>query len=116
MKSYFSDKELECPCCGEQGMDEDFVCILNKLRSDFGDQMILSSAFRCLSHNENVGGSNTSQHLIGNAVDILWSGFDARRKYDLLTLALDYGFSGLGVSNEFLHIDRRDGSGKIWVY
>ena len=115
-KSYFSDEELECGCCGELEMDEDFLCILNKLRADFNYPMIVTSAYRCEGHNAAVGGSPNSQHLLGNAVDIHWEDYSSALKYRLIQFALDYDFRGIGISDEFIHLDRRDTQGKVWTY
>jgi uncharacterized protein YcbK (DUF882 family) len=116
MSSYFSDQELECPCCGELEMAGDFLSILFKLRHHFDYPMPVTSGFRCQSHNAAVGGSDSSQHLEGNAVDVYWSDFSAALKYKLIQYALDYDFRGIGLSDEFIHLDLRDTVGKVWFY
>lgn len=116
MSEYFSPEELECPCCSEIQMDDDFMCILGKLREDFDYPMPVTSGYRCESHNADVGGSAKSQHLEGNAVDVAWGHFPAKYKFKLVQFALDYGFSGLGIGDEFIHLDRRGGAGKMWTY
>ena len=47
------------------------VCrlILEPVRAHYGKPVILNSGFRCFELNEAVGGSKTSQHMLGQAAD-----------------------------------------------
>jgi hypothetical protein len=44
--------------------------ILEPIRKHFEQPIHISSGYRCAALNKKVGGSKTSQHLIGQAVDI----------------------------------------------
>lgn len=44
--------------------------VLEPLRTAFGKPIIVSSGYRCQELNKAVGGSRTSQHLLGQAADI----------------------------------------------
>lgn len=44
--------------------------ILDPLREKYGKPIIVNSGYRCLALNKVVGGSKTSQHLLGLAADI----------------------------------------------
>lgn len=44
--------------------------VLEPIRQAFGDSLIVSSGFRCAKLNAAVGGSKTSQHMVGQAADI----------------------------------------------
>ena len=44
---------------------------VNELRQSYGRPMIASSGYRDPAHNRKIGGSPTSRHLRGTAVDIL---------------------------------------------
>lgn len=44
--------------------------VLEPLRVHFGRPIIITSGYRCQKLNKAVGGSSTSQHAIGQAVDI----------------------------------------------
>lgn len=44
--------------------------VLEPLRAHFGLPVKITSGFRCPALNSKVGGSNTSQHLLGEAADI----------------------------------------------
>lgn len=44
--------------------------VLDPLRTWYGKPIRVNSGFRCLALNKAVGGSNTSQHVAGQAADI----------------------------------------------
>ena len=44
--------------------------VLQPVRNNFQKPMIISSGFRCKELNTKIGGSATSQHVIGQAADI----------------------------------------------
>lgn len=123
---HFSLQELECHCfCGQMHMDQEFMNRLEKLRAAFGKPMRLTSAYRCPAHNAEVSSTGYSgPHTTGLAVDVAVSGADA---HELLTLALQHGFTGIGVAQRgphnkrFIHIDAiTPGPGRprpgVWSY
>ena len=63
------------------------------------------SAYRCSNHNPKVGGSPTSSHMLGWAVDILANTSDLR--FNIVSSLLGAGFSRLGVYHKegFIHVD-----------
>ena len=69
-KNYFTKEEEWCPCCHQGGLLPDFRERLNNAREIAGVPFVLNSAFRCEDHNREVGGSSSSSHLVGCAVDI----------------------------------------------
>lgn len=106
---YFTNDELKCKCgCEEVGMDPVFMHSLIHIRGIYGKPMKLSSAYRCPNHpierSKNVPGS----HSTGMAVDVLVFGKNAS---ELLRIAVEYGFTGIGVSQRgemkqrFIHLD-----------
>ena len=104
----FSSLELECQCCGENKMDEDFLVRLQNVRDQFGT-MHLSSAYRCPTHNHAVSSTGLlGPHTTGHAVDILVSSYDAIR---LIKIAVECGMEGVGVMQRgpypqrFVHLD-----------
>lgn len=122
MSQYFSQKELECPCCGQAHMADSFMGKLDALRADYGYPMILTSAFRCSAHNRKIGGAQRSPHLAGRAVDVLVKG---ERAFDILALAAHYGFTGIGIQQKgdhatrFIHLDDlidEPGTPRPWVW
>lgn len=56
------------------------VNVLEPLRERFG-VIRITSGYRCLRLNEKIGGSRTSQHLLGEAADIHVGSIDTARKY-----------------------------------
>ena len=113
MWEYFSVDELKCKGTDECEMDEGFMKKLEALRHEFNEPMIVSSGYRHESYNQVIGGAKNSPHLYGKAVDVVISGKSA---YRLMKLAIQHGFTGIGVSQRgphekrFLHIDTMDSS------
>jgi zinc D-Ala-D-Ala carboxypeptidase len=106
---YFTHDELKCKCgCEDAPMRDDFMNMLIAIREEFDRPIIITSAFRCVTHNNNIGGAKDSPHLHGKAVDVGVSYEDA---YDLLGIALQHGMTGIGVkqkglaSGRFIHLD-----------
>lgn len=98
----FSPKELACPCCGEQYIDERALDVLQSLREQIGPLKI-NSAHRCALHNARVGGAPLSMHK-KLAFDIAIGGNSRGRLY---SKAKSVGFVGFGFGQTFLHVDTR---------
>ena len=115
-KNYFSRKEESCRCCGCGGLVPDFRDKLNEARELAGIPFILTSAFRCEKHNREVGGSATSSHLAGCAVDIKCA--DAWSRFKILSALLEVGFQRIGIGRNFIHVDDdlTKSRGVIWDY
>ena len=122
MRNYFSDEELNCNHCGENHFNDETLARLNKMRFMFGAPMVLSSAYRCKEYNELKGYTQT--HATGQAVDVLCAYGDT---YELVELALEVGFTGIGVNQKgdpkarFIHLDDLDNEDgtprpRIWSY
>lgn len=82
--SYFTLKEfIRSSIADAQGFDNtpDFVevenlrqlvtKILDPLRKSYGHPLIVTSGYRCLQLNKAVGGAVNSQHMTGQAADIV---------------------------------------------
>ena len=119
MWRYFKLEEFSCKHCGENEIDPDFVSRLDELRARYGRPMVITSGYRCPEHNAAVSSTGThGPHTTGRAADISVARRDA---YDLLRLALDMGFRGIGVNQKgagrFLHLDMIDeGRPTVWSY
>ena len=112
----FTVYEFQCSCCGICQVDSDFISRLQKLRDAVGHILIVTSGYRCPSHNSKINGSPTSRHMIGRAADISIAGWDASKLYTFTKAALDNGFKGVGIAKDFVHIDTRESKSKMWVY
>lgn len=103
VKNYFKRREEWCPCCQSGGLLPDFRDKLNKAREIAGIPFILNSAYRCDSHNADVGGSATSSHLYGVAVDIRCTG--SRDRFLIVDALIKAGIHRIGIHKNFIHAD-----------
>ena len=57
-------------------IDQELVIVLQCIREHFGKPLHITSGYRTASHNAAVGGSKSSQHLLGRAADFWMEGVD----------------------------------------
>ena len=116
IKNYFKRSEEWCPCCHSGGLVPDFREKLNKAREIAGIPFILNSALRCEAHNAEVGGSETSSHMAGLAVDIKCA--DECTRCKMLSALLGEGFNRIGIGKTFIHVDDdlTKPTGVVWLY
>jgi len=106
----FGFGELVCKESGINRMHTATMDRLQRVRSDYGRSIAISSGFRDYTHSieaaKIVKSGNAGAHSTGRAVDIAVRGGDAVR---LLQLALAEGFTGIGIQQtgegRFLHLD-----------
>ncbi|MFQ5451467.1 MAG: D-Ala-D-Ala carboxypeptidase family metallohydrolase [Nitrospinaceae bacterium] len=113
----FSRHEFQCHCgCGEGIVRMELVEKLQRVRDHIGAPVIINSAYRCETHNREVGGSPTSSHLRSWAVDIRCDG--SSHRYLLLEHLIDEGFRRIGVAWNFIHADMDPDKPAclIWLY
>lgn len=68
---HFKQKEFACKCgCGFDTIDPELAYRLDMARTTSGIAYNVLSGCRCAAHNEAEGGSPTSSHKKGKAVDI----------------------------------------------
>lgn len=104
MNNYFNDEEKQCRCnCGKNNADKAFTDKLNEARELADTPFVINSWSRCDEHNRAVGGSKTSSHLLGCAVDIKTTSLEQR--YKILTALIKVGFTRIGVAKTFIHVD-----------
>ena len=120
--TYFSQHEFKCSHTGKCNMDANFIDKLNDLRLAFGKPMKITSGFRDVTHPIEAKKKTPGAHTTGQAADIAVSREDA---FDLLSLALTKGFTGIGIqqkgSGRFIHLDTLKNSPErprptIWSY
>ena len=118
----FTEAEFQCKHTGQCHMDPDFMERLQALREAYGKPMKVNSGYRHPTHPIEARKANPGAHTYGRAVDIAVRGSDA---YNLLALAMDFGFTGIGVhqkgNTRFLHLDDISGvkgfpRPSIWSY
>lgn len=110
---HFHLREFECGCqkCETQQIDTLLLDKLDDLRQELGSVIVVTSGFRCESHNKAVGGKRNSRHLLGQAADI----FGKEVTISKLLSLCETKFLGIGVASTFLHLDVRDKKSR-WTY
>lgn len=125
---YFAASEFACKgsgCCGGQSrMDPDFVDTLDKLRHLCGFPLVVTSGYRCPTHNQRVSTTGPAgPHTTGRAVDLA---VDRKRAHEVIRIAFDLEITGIGWkqhgASRFVHLDdlyEADGHAPrptIWTY
>ena len=110
----FTLSELACRCGNcEPVVDKVFIERLQELRNAFAKPMTVTSWFRCKEYNAKIKGATSSLHVLGRAVDIAMK--NSADRFDLVHLAIAFGFKGIGIYSGWIHIDNRDGTPHMWV-
>lgn len=105
-KTNFQIKEFACKDGSDTvKVDDELVEKLQCMRSYFGVPITINSGYRTPSHNRVVGGSQTSQHLLGKAADIVVKGVAPKK---VGAFAKSIGFTGVGIYKDFVHVDTRE--------
>lgn len=117
MTKNFKLKEFECKggCDMPLEVYENIIKLASQLqflRDYTGRPITINSAYRCPEHNAKVGGSKTSQHLLGKAADITIQSLKPAEIFVLIEDLIDMGHmlqGGLGLYEEkgFVHYDIR---------
>jgi len=71
LSEHFNLMEFQCPCCHTARVHPRLVRMLESLRDKWGDPIFLTSGYRCISHNREVGGVPDSLHILGQAADVV---------------------------------------------
>ena len=117
MTKNFKLKEFECKCECDMPLEvyENIIKLASQLqflRDYTGRPITINSAYRCPEHNAKVGGSKTSQHLLGKAADITIQSLKPAEVYRIIEDLIDMGHmlqGGLGLYEKkgFVHDDIR---------
>ncbi|SFG07171.1 Putative peptidoglycan binding domain-containing protein [Desulfotomaculum arcticum] len=113
LSPHFKEQEFACRCCGVVRVNLYLVEMLEQLRERLGGRPVtVTSGCRCEAHNRAVGGVQQSQHLPGNAADIVVGGIAPR---EVAAAASELGFPGVGQYSGFTHVDVRPGNPARWT-
>ncbi len=108
----FASTEFDCQCklptCKTTLINIEHANKLQELRDKWGS-ININSGFRCAEHNKAIGGEDKSQHMLGNATDIV---VPSKAPNDVQEALKDWN-GGLGRYKTFTHIDSR-GSKARW--
>ena len=116
---YFRCSEFDQPMLpgsGNSFMQDSFLEMLDDAREIAQVPFIITSGYRTLKHNKEVGGSVNSSHCKGFAADIAVQGSKSRCK--ILRGLILAGFTRIGIGNSFIHADNDPGKpGEVtWLY
>ena len=115
MTKNFKLKEFECKDGSKMPLEvyENVIKLANQLqflREYTGRPITINSAYRSPEHNAKVGGSKTSQHLLGKAADITIQSLKPAEVFMIIEELIDMGHmlqGGLGLYDTFVHYDIR---------
>jgi len=111
---FFKIEEFACKCCGQVAMKEDFLNKLDLARGLAGTPFSINSGYRCPEHNAAEKG-DPDNHPRGWAADI--DCFIGPLRLLIVKGLLDAGFTRIGISKDFIHVDRHPTKPKsIWLY
>jgi hypothetical protein len=99
----------------EDNMNVDFLAKLDEAREYANIPFIINSAYRSPEHPLSIK-NPTSSHIKGLAVDI--SAKDSIDRFLILDALLAVGFSRIGVSDSFIHVDSDIDKAQnvVWTY
>lgn len=117
---HFNTKEFYCKCGGRHDIkiSKNLIEMLEKLYTALNcSKIVVTSGYRCPTHDKRVGGSGTGQHAKGTAADVVCYGADGKiiNTKIVSCVAQDLGFKGIGnVDNTYtvIHLDVRTSG--IW--
>lgn len=82
LSKYLSKVEYQCKCCGALPPDlfddgselavvyDGFFSAFDDIREMFGKAIKITSGYRCIKHNQDIGGEPLSVHTFGLALDM----------------------------------------------
>lgn len=117
MSTHFNSSEFRCKCgqVHDYIIDTTLVDKLEELYSVLGaSKGIISSGYRCPTHDRAVGGNGSGQHTKGTACDIIFYDKDNKPISSKIVSckAQDLGFGGIANINTaytYTHLDVRSG-------
>ena len=112
----FTEKECACQCgCGQMIIDEFLLNCSEQARIKADVAFPITSWNRCIEHNKNIGGSPTSDHREGEAIDIFCP--DSTTRFIMIIALLEAGFIciGINIEKQFIHASL-NGPSRIFIY
>lgn len=113
-KAQYKDKNIITDFSVRNNIKSLVENILQPLRDDIGKPLIISSGYRCPEVNFLVGGKPTSQHIKGEAADVIYDNpYELAKRIVELKLPYDQ----IGLYNTFIHIShKRDGNNRGTIF
>lgn len=104
---HFTEEEFSCKCGAcDKGFNDMVPELIDKIqvaRHLADTSFKINSAIRCEEHNKAIGGSPTSSHMTGHALDI--SCDSSRKRFHIVNGLLDAGFTRVLLYPNFIHTD-----------
>ena len=118
LSAHFNVREFRCKCgkTHDTELNPKLVADLEKIyRALSCSKIIVTSGYRCPTHDKNVGGNGTGQHTKGNAAEIICYGQDGSiiSTKKVACKAQDIDFGGIGnIDRTYtaIHVDVRTGA------
>lgn len=118
---YFKLDEFDSPDLPGSGknMKAEFLQRLDNARALAGVPFKINSGYRTKAANAKADGKADSSHLTGWAADIdLPNSSGSRIRFQVLSGLIKAGFTRIGISNGFIHVDCDPTKDKevVWLY
>lgn len=110
----FKLSEFDCKETGENKMDSRFLTQIDALRFLCGFPFVINSGYRSVNHSKERQKEKGGTHTQGIAADIAVS--NGYQRGLIVKHAIKLGFNGIGIHEDFVHVDLRDGPLVIWPY
>lgn len=99
----FTATEFRCKHTGLDGMQHEFMSVLQRVRTSYGKPMRVTSGYRHPSHPVEARKLHSrGEHTLGMCADIACD--NGHDRYDLVMLALQHGIRRIGIANTFIHL------------
>jgi zinc D-Ala-D-Ala carboxypeptidase len=99
----FSRSEFLCKHTGRDGMQHEFMQVLQAIRTEYGRPMRVTSGYRHPTHPVEARKQRSDgEHTRGMCADIAVA--DGRERFELVRLALKHGITRIGIARGFIHL------------
>ncbi len=115
--NYFNPDELVCKCgCGLYNFSPILLNYINFIRKKLGRALIAKSGCRCKPHNFKEGGTDTSDHLTGEGVDV--RAIQSHTRFIILERAFELNIRRIGLAKTYIHlgINVNNPQEVFWIY
>lgn len=111
---YFKVSEFDCTETSENKMQEKFLIKLDELRHVCNFPFIINSGYRSSIHSLEIRKKNLGTHSQGIAADIKI--INSSKRFIIVNNAIKLGFKGIGIGQNFVHVDMRETVPVMWTY
>lgn len=98
----FKKAEFDCKHTGENDMQDEFMNVLQSIRTEYGKSMTITSGFRSKRHPIEARKAKPGEHTRGLCCDVACT--NSADRFTLVRLALKHGITRIGFHPRFLHL------------